>query len=82
MANYTVEHFSHEEVYMRSINYPQLASHQKIHQQLLEQVGNYEKQISNGQLDDKKLISFLRNWLVSHIMGIDTKYAKFSKEGR
>nr|BDT28811.1 bacteriohemerythrin [Bacteriovorax sp. HI3] len=75
LAAYTREHFSHEEKFMESIGYPQLNSHKKIHEKLLEQVGRYGEQIEKGTLDDQKLISFLRNWLISHIMGVDMQYA-------
>lgn len=77
LASYTTYHFNEEEQFMQSIGYGQYSSHKKIHEKLLEQVGNYGKMIQNGTLDDKKLISFLRNWLMSHIMGVDMQYAHF-----
>jgi hemerythrin len=80
LASYTHEHFAHEEKFMQSIQYPQLNSHKKIHEKLLDQVGKYGQQIENGTLDDQKLISFLRNWLISHIMGVDMQYAIHYKE--
>jgi hemerythrin len=79
LAAYTQEHFAHEEKFMQSINYDQFTSHKKIHEKLLSQVGAYGKQIENGTLDDQKLISFLRNWLISHIMGVDMQYAAHYK---
>ena len=75
LAEFTIVHFAHEENYMKSIKYPQLTSHQKIHENLLNQVGVYGEQIKNETLDDKKISSFLRNWLLSHIMGVDMQYA-------
>lgn len=75
LAAYTAKHFSDEEKFMASIHYPQLNSHKKMHEKLLSQVGRYGVQIENGTLDDQKLISFLRNWLISHIMGVDMQYA-------
>jgi hemerythrin len=80
LASYTGEHFAHEEKFMQSIQYPQYNSHKKIHEKLLDQVGKYGKQIENETLDDQKLISFLRNWLISHIMGVDMQYAAHYKE--
>lgn len=79
LASYTTEHFHHEEVFMESIQYPQFKSHRKIHENLLGQMGMFGKQIKNGTLDDLKLISFLRNWLISHIMGVDMQYADFHR---
>lgn len=80
LANYTIEHFSHEEAFMASINYPLFNSHKKIHEKLLEQVAQYGRDIQNDTLDDQKLVSFLRNWLISHIMGVDMQYAAHYKE--
>ena len=80
LASYTAEHFAHEEKFLFSIKYPQASSHKKIHDKLLAQVGKYGEEIHNGTLDDHKLISFLRNWLISHIMGVDMQYAAHYKE--
>ncbi|MDO9181107.1 MAG: bacteriohemerythrin [Bacteriovorax sp.] len=79
LANFTVKHFASEEEYMRSIGYAQLSSHKKIHEKLLDHVQKYGEQIKTGTLNDQKLISFLRNWLLSHIMGVDMQYADYSK---
>lgn len=79
LASYTIEHFSDEEKFMQSINYPQYSSHKKIHEKLIAQVLSYGEQIKKGTLDDQKLISFLRNWLISHIMGVDMQYADYSR---
>ena len=76
MANYTVEHFSDEENFMQSFQYPQYESHKKIHEKLLNEVAKYRDQITRNALDHKILVNFLRNWLVSHIMGVDMQYAK------
>ena len=80
LAQYTTVHFSHEESYMHSIGYAQLESHKKIHIKLLENVSDYGTQIKNGTINEQKLISFLRNWLLSHIMGVDMQYAHFQAE--
>jgi hemerythrin len=82
LADYTHEHFAHEEKFMQSIGYPQFSSHKKIHEKLLAQVGQYGRQIENETLNDQMLISFLRNWLISHIMGVDMQYAGHYKNGR
>lgn len=82
LAQYTIKHFADEEQFMNQISYPQLASHRKIHQKLLEQVTSYGAALQSGSLDDQKLVSFLRNWLVSHIMGVDMQYANHYKMER
>lgn len=82
LAAYTVQHFEHEEAYMQSIQYPQLLAHQKIHQKLLKQVGIYGEQIKRGTVDEQKVVAFLRNWLTSHIMGVDMQFADHSRKNR
>lgn len=83
MAQFAVQNFADEERYMESVGYPQLESHKKIHKKLVEQVLEFDRAISSGRFDDMKLISFLRNWLISHIMGVDMQYSKhtFSPAG-
>lgn len=79
LAGYTVKHFEHEEALMQSFDYHQVAAHKKIHEKLLMQVGLYGEQIKTDSVDDQKLVSFLRNWLMSHIMGVDMQYAEVYK---
>jgi len=81
LATYTKEHFHDEELFMESISYPQLNSHKKIHEKLLLQVSQYGEEIKKGTLDEHKLVAFLRNWLISHIMGVDMQYASEFKNG-
>lgn len=64
-----------------TFNYPQFESHKKIHEKLLAQVGEYREQVAQDRLEDKILVNFLRNWLVSHIMGVDMQYAGKFNEG-
>lgn len=82
LAEYCTEHFAHEEKFMQEIKYPLYESHKKIHENLLEQVKLYGLDIEHERLDDHKLVSFLRNWLISHIMGVDMQYAGHYKENR
>ncbi|WP_417335570.1 bacteriohemerythrin [Halobacteriovorax marinus] len=75
MCDYTVEHFTHEEEFMRSFSYSEYDAHKKIHDNLLGILRSHEVDIKNGSVDKQKLVAFLKNWLISHIMGVDTKYA-------
>lgn len=65
---------------MQEIRYPLYESHKKIHENLLDQVKLYGLDIEHDRLEDHKLVSFLRNWLISHIMGVDMQYAGHYKE--
>ncbi len=79
LAEYTIHHFSDEEAYLAQIGYPQAGPHHKIHEKLLAQVAKYGEDLKAGRLNDEKLISFLKNWLISHIMGVDMQYAAHAR---
>lgn len=79
LASYTKKHFADEEAYMNSIHYPELSGHRIVHQNLLSQVGAYESQVADGSFDSGALMSFLNDWLIKHIMGMDMKYARHSR---
>ncbi len=82
LAEFTAQHFNHEEKYMASISYPDLENHKKIHAKLLSQVGIFGDQINNHTVNPAELINFLNDWLIKHILGVDMKYAHFSRTPR
>lgn len=75
LKEYTLYHFEDEEKLMREINYPSYESHKRVHEKLVSNVLKFESQLMEGKLDRAQLASFLKNWLFTHIMGIDVKYA-------
>ncbi len=77
----TLDHFADEEAYMESIGYPSLASHKKTHENLVNKLLSFVPQVEDRTLDRPMLASFLRNWLFTHIMGIDSKYAEHAHHG-
>ncbi len=76
---FAVTHFSEEEAYLESIKYPGVRQHQEIHKKLLERYAIQKEEFikSNGQTAPQ-FFSFLKVWLSSHIMGIDSHYGEFS----
>lgn len=77
MANYVVTHFKEEEELFDSYGFPGAVTHKLIHKKLLENVGEFAKQISEKRLEKDKFYEFLKMWLTSHIVGIDQKYADY-----
>lgn len=72
LVDYTQTHFSAEEELMRSHRYPDLINHQQVHHDFIEQVGGYATQIkSNAGLSASDVFSFLKDWLISHIVKQD-----------
>jgi hemerythrin-like metal-binding protein len=82
LADYTAEHFAHEEVYLDEIQYPDIEEHKKLHHTLLSKVADYGRQVDNGSVDTGLLMTFLNDWLLKHILGVDMKYARYSRGER
>lgn len=74
------QHFADEEAYLESIHYPGTKQHKEIHTKLLERYAVQKEEFlkSNGQ-SASQFFSFLKIWLSSHIMGIDSHYGEFSQ---
>jgi len=79
LAKYVDEHFTREEALMETYDYPDTARHKRIHRHLTRTV--YAIRIiftrKPKNIDPVKLLSFLRDWLVHHILEEDMKYAPF-----
>ena len=83
LGSFTVEHFKHEEEYQASIGYPGLASHQKIHADLLAKFGAHKQDFDEGSGGlGEKFFHFLKFWLSAHIAGVDRKYGDHSSSAK
>ena len=78
LRQYTAEHFSDEEEYMRSIDYDGLDAQIRAHKTFIAKLdGVDEKEIrKNPQEYVKSLIEFLLGWLINHILKVDMKIPK------
>lgn len=77
LAEATVFHFREEERFLASISYPNLASHKKIHQDLVNTVLKHGEELDRGTIKKYEVADFLKNWLSVHIMGQDQHYSRF-----
>ncbi len=85
LEKYTVDHFVHEEALMAEYHFPELEQHQLIHKDLIAEIQKFKQKNSDGAEDlAKELLTFLRGWLMEHIMKIDKEYGAFleSRGGR
>ncbi|MFC2741237.1 MAG: bacteriohemerythrin, partial [Selenomonas sp.] len=75
LRNYTIKHFADEERYMKSIDYDGLPEQVAAHTAFVEKLNNIDlDEIDRDQEDAlDKLIKFLLNWLVQHILKVDKK---------
>ncbi len=72
---YTIEHFTTEEDYFRKFNYEKTEEHIVEHQKLIMKLNNYVAQFEKDDaFNSDQFMSFLRDWLIDHIMGVDKEY--------
>ena len=78
LIEYTNIHFMSEQLIMRQHVYPGLPAHEAEHDQLMEQMRDFQKRIGSGErtlvADD---LSGLRDWVLRHIRTKDTAFAQF-----
>ena len=83
MIKYTEFHFSAEEKVMIDNDYPKWAEHHKLHEdfkaRLNLMVQDFEEDGATSGLSED-ITTYLTNWLVNHIKGIDTELGKILRE--
>jgi len=78
LINYTATHFKDEEQMMQANGYPDLARHKSEHEKLVKQVLDLQQKfLAGGSVLTMTVMSFLKDWLVTHIQGEDKKYGVF-----
>ena len=80
LVTYTQEHFAFEEKFMQSINYPELSKHKILHQNMTQKALELKQSVENNKrINVIQVCSFLKDWLQSHILKEDVKYAKHNQ---
>jgi len=78
LVQYTERHFAGEEALFRLHAYPKAAEHKKEHDALTAKVKLLEIDYRSGKSAlTGDLMTFLRDWLTKHIMGVDMQYKPF-----
>lgn len=80
LIEYTILHFRHEELYFDDWAYPDKAAHCVAHQELRQQVEEYRASAKGSIEMALELITFLRYWLLGHIMSEDKKFCRYLLE--
>lgn len=83
LAAYTVNHFSFEEKYMQEFKYIGYMGHKKEHDLFVAKVKDFITEYEANKLGlSLEIMTFLRDWIVNHIMGTDKRYTStFNKNG-
>lgn len=80
LRDYTKKHFSDEEAYMESINYKRIFTQKVQHQFFIDKLDGIDMDsIDAGENQDEAIadiLSFLTDWLIHHILEVDTLIGK------
>jgi hemerythrin len=80
LADYATYHFSAEETWMGVHEYPDLGRHREEHNRFSGRVAEIRKDFQNGRANlSLEVLTFLRNWLIDHILEKDADYGRFVK---
>ncbi len=76
LVDYTKFHFTKEEELLLKTKYLAVSSHKLEHASFVSRITNLQDRFKSAPVVmlDLELMSFLRNWLLTHIQGSDKKY--------
>jgi hemerythrin-like metal-binding protein len=78
LISYIRSHFSTEEKILSAQHYPEFTQHRQQHDLFVKKVFELQAQYQSGQLAmSANVLSYMRDWLVSHIMKTDQSYTTF-----
>lgn len=80
LTDYARKHFADEEAYMESIQYKKIFTQKVQHQAFMDELEKYDldaiDQMDNQEVVIGKLLTFVTDWLVEHILNVDTQIGK------
>lgn len=82
MREYASSHFKTEEELMERYGYPDKEEHLRAHEAFLKKVESSESEFASDSFVPAavKVVSYLADWLVNHILKTDIKFGRFLKE--
>lgn len=80
LISYTKVHFESEEQLLTAKGYPTFADHRMEHHAFVKRVLDFHNQYMDGRVVlSAEVMQFLKDWLASHILVEDRKYATWMK---
>lgn len=77
LGDYALEHFTYEEEFLRSQNYPNLDQQIAEHQEFRSELSRLTERVLAGESDSTHLIAFVSNWITTHISDEDVAFANY-----
>lgn len=82
LSDYTRIHFTVEESLMRVLAYPELDAHIAQHGIFVAYLKDMERKSITHDVREEEIVSFLRKWLLNHILVDDKNYAAYFAQTR
>jgi hemerythrin-like metal-binding protein len=77
LVDYTMTHFSNEELLMQKVNYSAFSGHKREHDDLAKKARVLKDDFTSGKMMISiEVRDFLKNWIVNHIQKTDKLYTK------
>ena len=78
LFEYTIYHFDTEENYFHQYKYVNTDAHIKEHTELRAKVVDIKNKLDTGKMIlSSEIMTFLKQWLINHIMTSDKEYSTF-----
>lgn len=78
LYDYTVFHFKNEEEMQIGCNYDKYDKNKKEHEFFISKINEFSKDFQNNNLLlSLKTLDFLKDWMISHILGTDKEFGEF-----
>lgn len=78
VVDYARTHFSEEENLMEKLKYPGFAQHRKLHDQMVNHLANFLKDMQSGSGGTfSELVSYLYVWIEAHVLVEDRKFGDY-----
>ncbi|HBM17386.1 MAG TPA: hypothetical protein DD381_13750 [Lentisphaeria bacterium] len=77
LIEYTHYHFGTEENLMKKYSYPEIESHISAHKAFVNKVNEFISRLSADKNLDKDILQFVIDWLINHILKVDSMLCKF-----
>lgn len=79
LADYATYHFAAEEQWMKENGYPEAEEHEAQHERFNGRVQEIQQDLAAGRKNlSLEILSFLKGWLVQHILVSDAAYRSFA----
>lgn len=83
LYDYSRTQFLREELSMKKVDYPDFASHKKLHMVFIYTVAMYNVNFSNGKPPEvSEIVKFIENWWNNHILIEDKAFEHFSNSSK